>query len=288
MSDISTVLAALATERAALQTALSTATAQDAQASSVAAATHAALAAVQDLLTRTEAEQAQVKSSAAAVTAALAARTVALASVNDAQTKGTDPPLSDAQAGALKTAVASANGVSEPDLEGKGVAAVSKLDTEVAAIGTAEAAALTSAQNDLAAKQAVLVSSRATALALLASVQGSAADITARLSAAIARHDGARQLAAAADASSHHAAVVAYADYTGDRAALGNAAAADPSGQWAAAANAWLSALGDVAGAAETVIEKRLALDTALASQTARRQTRDNEAAVAAAAVLGQ
>jgi hypothetical protein len=290
MTDITTVLAALATEQVTLQSALTAATAQGAQASSVATATRTASAAVQALAARTQAEQTQVAASGATVAAALAARTTALTAATAATAAGA--PLSDDAEKDVKKAVFTANNVSEADLDAKGVAAVTTLDSTIAGLGIAEKAALVAAQTDLATKQAALLTARNAALALLATIQGSASDVTARLNAATANRTEATQLAAGADAASHHAAVVAFADYAVERTSLTGDIAADPQGavlqgKWTTAANAWLSALADVAAAGEAVIAAQLALDTVMATQSAKQQTRYGDAAAAVGTAFG-
>jgi hypothetical protein len=290
MTDIPTTLSNLNGELGALQAELAAATAQGAQAASVAAATRAAASAIQSLAARTQTEAAQVAADGAAVTAAIAARKTALAPVVAAQGSG-DAPLSSATAAALKTGTALAKGVSESDLDSKGVAAVTTLDSDIAALGSTEATDLTTARTDWEAKQAALAQSRAAALALLAEIQASAADVTDRLNTALAQRSAAQALCKAADAASHNAAVVAYADYAAARSALASEVSSDPDGtvlkgQWTTAANAWLSAVADAAAAEEAVIEARLALDKKLAERAAKQQTRDADAAAAVAAAL--
>jgi hypothetical protein len=293
MASVKAALAALVAEQTTLQAALTAATAQGTQSYNVATATRTATAAVQALTASTTTEQNQVAAGDAAVTAALATRAAALAAFTTALSAGARPPLADAQAATLKTAVATANGVSEADLDAKGVAAVSAIDSAIANAGTQATTDFTTAQTALATAQADLVAKRTTALALLASIQGSGPDITARLSAALANFATATQSAAAADSASHHAAVVAYADYNNERASLASDVTADPDGavaqgKWTTAANDWLSALAAVATANEAAVAKQLALDTALAVKAAKQQTRDGDAAAAVATAFGQ
>ena len=182
--------------------------------------------------------------------------------------------------------------MSEADLDTKGVAAVTAIDDAITNAGTQEASDLTTAQAALATAQADLVAKRTAALALLASIQGSGPDITARLSAALANFTTATH-SAAADSASHHAAVVAYADYDNERTSLVNDLTADPDGtvmqgRWTTAANDWLSALAAVATANEAVVAKQLAVDTALATKAAKQQRRNGDAAAAVATAFGQ
>ena len=292
MTDIATTLSELDGELATLQAGLASATAQGNQATSVASATRGAAAAIQSLAARTKAEAAQIDADGALVAAALSARNTALAAAAAARTEGAHPPLSDAEAMALRKAVADANGVSEGDLDSKGVAAVTTLDDAVDGLGDAEAAQLKTAQDDLTAKRKALADARDAALRLLAQIQGGAAELTERLNAARSDRESAQQLGAAGNAASHHAAVVAYADYAAARKALADDAAADPNGsvtqgKWNAAATAWKSALADAAAAEEKVVERQLALDAKLAERAAKRQTRDTDAAGAVAAAIG-
>jgi hypothetical protein len=289
MTDIPTTLNNLNGELATLQAGLAAATAQGSQAASIAAATRTAASAIQSLAARTQTEAAQVAADGAQVTAALAARKTALAAVVTAQ--GSGGALSSATGAALKTATAKAKNVSEADLDAKGVAAVTKLDGDIAALGSTEATNLQAAQTDLQAKQTALAQARATALQLLAKIQASAADTTDTLNAALADQSQAQTLDQATDAASHNAAVVAYADYAAAQTALANEVSTDLNGtvlqgQWTTAANNWLSALADAAAEEEKVIEAQLALDTKLAEHAAKRQTRDADAAAAVAAAL--
>ncbi|WP_117590385.1 hypothetical protein [Caulobacter zeae] len=292
MTDINTVLAQISNEQAALQTSLAAAVAQGGQASAVAAATRSAAAAVQSLAARITAEQALIAADGATVTSALTARNGALAAVVAARTDGDQPPLADAQAATLKTAVATANSVTEANLDSKGVAAVTTLDAAIAGLGNNERTQLNNAQAALVTKQKALVDARAAALTLLAKIQGSAADTTLKLGAAVEHYGQAGKLAQATGAASHHAAVVAYAGYVAERTALAADLAADPDGtvlqgKWTSAANTWLSALADVGAAEEKVIEKQLALNVALAKGAAKLQTRDSDAAAAVGAAVG-
>ncbi len=292
MTDINTVLTLISNEQATLQTALAAAVAQGGQASTVAAATRSAAASIQSLAARIAAEQALIAADGATVSSALTARNGALAAVEAARTNGDDPPLADAQAATLKTAVAAANSVTEANLDSKGVAAVTSLDAAIAALGETERTQLNNAQTALATKQKALADARAAALVLLAKIQGSAADTTLKLGAAIEGYTRAGALSDAADPASHHAAVVAYAAYVAERSALIADVAADPDGavlqgQWTSAADAWISALADAAAADEKVIEKQLALSVALAKGAAKLQTRDNDAAAAVGVAVG-
>lgn len=292
MTDINTVLTLISNEQAALQTALAAAVAQGGQASTIAAATRSAAASVQSLAARIASEQALIAADGATVASALTARNGALAAVEAVRTDGDAPPLADAQAAALKTAVAAANSVTEANLDSKGVAAVTTLDAAIAARGEVERTQLANAQAALATKQKALAEARTTALTLLAKIQGSAADTTLKLGAALDGYTRAEALSDAADAASHHAAVVAYAGYVAERTGLAADAAADPDGtvlqgQWTSAAGAWLSALADAAAAEEKVIEKQLALSVALAKAAAKLQTRDSDAAAAVGVAVG-
>jgi hypothetical protein len=290
MTDIPTTLSKLTADLATFQTGLATATALGGQAASVAAATRAAATAIQSVIARTQTGATQVAADGALVTAAIAARKTALDAVVASQGQG--GALADAAAAALKTAVAKAKNLSEADLDGKGVAAVKKLDSEIAALGATEATTLQTAQTDRDAKQASLAKARGTAQDLLAKIQASAASVSGGLAAALADQVAAQTLAQASDKASHDAAVVAYADYAAARAVLANEVTTDPTGsglqgQWTTAANAWLSALGDAAAAEEAVIDAQLALDTKLAEHAAKQQTRDADAAAAVAASFG-
>jgi hypothetical protein len=289
MTDIPTTLNNLNGELATLQAELAAATAQGSQAASVAAATRTAASAIQSLAARTQSEADQVAADGAQVTAALAARKTALAAVVAAQ--GAGGALSSATTAALKTATAKAKNVSEADLDAKGVAAVTKLDGDIAALGSTEATNLQSAQTTLQGKQTALAQARATALQLLARIQASAADTSDNLNAALADQKQAQTLDQATDAASHNAAVVAYADYVAAQSTLANEVSTDPNGtvlqgQWTTAANNWLSALADAVDAEEKVIEAQVALDTKLAERAAKRQTRDADAAAAVATAL--
>jgi hypothetical protein len=292
MTSIDAALATLVSEQTALQAALTKATAQGTQSYNVATATRTATAAVQAITAATTTEQAQVASGDTAVTAALAARAAALAAFTSARSAGAHPPLADPQAATLKTAVATANGVSEGDLDSKGVAAVTTTDDAITNAATQETTDLATAQTTFATAQADLVTKRSAALALLAGIQGSAADITGRLSAALANFTTATQSAAAADAASHHTAVVAYADYNNERTSLASEVTADPDGtvaqgKWTTAANDWLTALAAFATANEAVVAKQLALDAALARKAAKQQARNGDAAAAVATAFG-
>lgn len=289
MTDIPTTLNNLNGELATLQAELAAATAQGGQAASVAAATRTAASAIQSLAARTQTEAAQVAADGAVVTAAIAARQTALTAVVAAQ--GAGGALSAASASALKAATATAKGVSQSDLDTKGVAAVTTLDGDIAALGATEATNLQSAQATLTAKQTALTQARSTALQLLAQIQASAADTTDRLNAGLADRTAAQALDAAADGASHNAAVVAYADYAAAQSWLAHQVSTDPTGsglqgQWNTAAQNWLLALADAAAAEEAVIEAQLALDTKLAARAAKQQTRDADAAAAVAAAL--
>jgi hypothetical protein len=293
MTKVQTALSALASEQATLQAALAAATAQGTQSYSVATATRTATAAVQTLASSTTTEQGQVASGDTAVTTALAARAAALAAYTSALNAGAHPPLADAQATTLKTAIATANGVTASDIDTKGVPAVTAIDHTISGLGSQETTDLATAQAALTTAQATLVTKRTAALAQLAIIQGSAADITARLAAAIASFTAATQAAAATDAASHHAAVVAFADYESKRTALASDVAADPTGsvvhgKWTAAADEWMVALAAVADASEQVVIKQLALDNAMAAKAAKQQTRDGDAAAAVATAFGQ
>jgi hypothetical protein len=293
MTKVQAALSALASEQATLQAALAAATAQGTQSNSVATATRTATAAVQTLTDSTKTEQTQVASGDAAVTTALAARAAALATYTSALSAGAHPPLADAQATTLKTAIATANGVTASDIDTKGVPAVTAIDHTISGLGDQEATDLAAAQTTLATAQATLATKRTAALAQLASIKGSAADITARLTAAIASYTAATQSAAAADSASHHAAVVAYAAYDGKRSGLASDVAADPTGnvaqgKWTTAADEWMVALAAVADASEKVVVRQLALDSALATKAAKTQTRNGDAAAAVATAFGQ
>jgi hypothetical protein len=289
MTDIPTTLNHLNGELVTLQSGLAAAAAQGSQAASVAAATRTAASAIQSLVARTQTEAAQVTADGALVTAAIAARKTALNAVVAAQ--GAGGALSSATAAALKTATAAAKGVSESDLDTKGVAAVTTLDSDIAAMGATEATNLQAAQTELQTKQAALTQARAAALQFLARIQASAADTTDTLNAALADQTSAQTLGAATDAASHNAAVVAYADYAAAQKVLANEVSSDPNGtvlqgQWTTAAGAWLSALADAAAAEEKVIEAQLALDRKLAERAAKQQTRGADAAWAVGVAL--
>ena len=257
MTDITTTLSDLAQESNDLKAGLAAATAKGTQAAAEAAAARAAAAAIDFLAARTKTEVDRIAADGKQVEVALTARATALTAANTAPATGV---LSNTEAGKLKTATATKNGVSESDLDTKGVAAVTTLDQATAALGGPERTALTLVQADLVSKQGILGTKRDAAMAVLATIEGSGAAISAWLAAATAARTTAKGLNDATDLASHRAAVVAYADYAKSRDALAATAAADADGSkaradWTKAADEWRSALADAAKAEALVTE---------------------------------
>jgi hypothetical protein len=292
MTDIATILENIAEVESVMQTALTTALAQGVEKTSVADATRTAAAALHTLADRTKAEQKKIASDNNIVSGGLKARKDSLADVAAARTQGDHPPLSDAEAASLKQTVATVNGVDETKLDAKGVAAVKDIDTVIDKFCDAQQSELQNAQNDLATKLAKVADARDKALQVLVTIQSAPSDVTARLNAAKTNRTQATQLAGSVEPAAKSLAVVAYADYDKERQSLAMDAG-DVDGNalktsWNTAAEAWQSALADAAEAEKTLIERRLALEKAIAEQATKRKTRNSDAAAKVREAFGK
>lgn len=282
MPTIADAIASLEADRSAFAAALATANAQGSQSDAVAAQTRAAQAEADSAIGRAMTEKALAEAGNARLATALSARQPALAALTAA--KGSGGLLANATATALMGTVVAANGGDQAKFDAA-VGNVRALDLEIDTLGDTEHGELTAALDTLAAKQVILAQKKEAALALLAAAERASGDIASQLAAAKDASAQAAALAAASGDPAHRSAIVAYADYSALRDALGATKTdAALTSEWQAARDEWLTAAVDVTTAEEAVIEKRLAWQGKLAEQTARKATR----AAAAAAKAGE
>ena len=293
MTDINTTLTQTQAALAAIQQTAAAAAAGGTAQAQTAEAAWRALADIEAAKASAEGLRNQLQARGDKLTLALAARGAVLAEAERRRSEGTAPPLADATADALATAVAAAAKTTKANLAGKAIPAVQKIDDDLAKLDDTAASELAAAETDLLAKQKAYEARQAAADGALAAAEAAPLDLDKALARALVRRESAADLAkagAAATASDGAAAAVAYADY---RAALKVLNDAKPAAATTALTDAWtaardqaLSALADLLAAQTLVSQRRLALETKRAEQAAKAATRDADAAAAVLAAL--
>lgn len=289
MTDIATILSQARTKLTTWQAEAASAAANGASQTQSADAAWDAVAAIEAATNHADGLRTQVLARNDTLAAALAARAAALADAEAARSEGASPPLADASATALRTAVAAAAGVTPASKldDAAFKSAASTVDTSIAALDD-------TALNDLAAALVTLETklqdyedAEAAAEVALTAAESAPAIIADDLSTALVQREAAATLAAAGNKP---AAVLAYVDYQAARtrltAATAAAAATKLQTDWNTARDAQLSAAADLLAAQLAVIQGQLTLARKRAEMTARLTTRDAVASVAMDAVL--
>ena len=290
MADIATALAEAQSALATLHNAASSAAAGGAAQKQTTEAAWKAVAAVETAKARAQGLQARLEARDATLAAALAARAAALADAQTQRTEGTEPPLADATATALRGDLGAIAGVSGAEVDGALTAAVHGVDAAIAAIaGPTDplVVALDAARLDLAAKETVLAQKGEAADQALANAQANPAALTQALNQSLEKREAAAEAVAANQSA---VGVVAYVDYQIARATL-NAAAVDTLGAaltaaWNTARDGAIVALGAVLSAQIKVAQAEQALAVRQSEIVVKTATRDAAAVQAVAAAL--
>ena len=289
MTDIATTLAQAKAKLATWQAEAATAAASGASQAQSADAAWDAVAAIEAASAHAEGVRGQILARNDTLAAALAARAAALAKAEQARSDGPTPPLADATATALRTAVATATGVTPATkLDGADFkTAVGTVDTAIAALDDTAIGDLAAALVTLEAKLQDYEDKEALAEAALAAAEAASAIVADDLAKALVQREAASRLAAAGNKPG---AVLAYVDYQAARARLtaaaAGAAATKLQTDWNTARDAQLSAAADLLAAQVAVIQGQLALARKRAEMTAKLATRDATATAALDAVL--
>lgn len=282
MADIDQMLDQAQDTLESLADAADSAAAGGAAQQQISEATWKAIAAVEAAKSRVKGLRTELQGGDARLTAALATRTATLADVDAQRTEGTEPPLADATANALRAEVATAAGTTTSQVDGTLTDAVTAVDDAIAAIAGPTDPAVTEladAEEDLADKEQAWAEKRAAAEKVLAGAEGEPATLRAALEKALAERTEAIE---SVDGGDGAAAVVAYVDYQSARGTLDTASADAPGAglttAWQTARDEALAALGDLLQAELTLAEKQQALAERKSQIGVKQATRDADA----------